>query len=1452
MRKRTHRKKRSGPERTDNPPSAPCDDSSSNSIGSCPSRVGIQVDNSAGSAESESAPFMAPISTNASAPLLQREEISKAHIFLNEQKQRRNHTFLPHRVHAILSPCSVFSAAESRMHTLRPDDFNEHDTDPLPRVTLTKEQIACREIQENSQLVDTPAGVAPPLCFCNEPASMRYYVYSDPDTGKDVEFNLWACPRCSCTFLFTWWCSEGPETIAKFEQYFNPDDAAMINDLENATLEQYWDILRPQFVETKPDVAAVLTASLDVPRCKCGHICVLVLDANADGLFFKCPTETCRDITMCEVRPMAADVDIGQIYPLGETERKFDRYTNPAYLTRFMGYSFTQKFYKTLLNRSKSEGFPSGSYPIPKGEHIEYSVFVSYQGATNALVQHLALCGHWNVLPALIVLIAVYPFVVLGMSFVKQPCQSGSVPDLFLLRPNLDVSVAQLSQTDTVCEIQEWYQAWFVFVPWGTAVLAFLIYFWNPVFSWVRGRYPIFFDKYCIFQQDAVLAGQGILRLPLYLKSSRKLLCLFDELYATRFWCVWELAVYTRVRKNPKVEFVSSAKQSLQIFLLSLVFLLTCLAATLDSWGWKLSAVDVWFQRDLFTANSNDIEAWSVWLLTVFTMIVLFLLGQRHFKSNDALSGSLKSFRLQDANLSNPRDKPFLLNFVEEQFREGSDDPVSGVSRFNRFVREDVSKYLVVHGVRSWTLFSYPTAVLAGSVYICGTYDIFAYNAEDVDDAYLGIRLVATSYSINAEGPFAHPVQFYFKNIGQSILTLLGFSFTMFILIPMRMYMISFTIKIFYYLQSLILRKFPKYFNYWGTVLIALPIFLFWEVCLAWSTVFFINAEKLCMFAIVGRSLPCYMINFYFQCSPQQFTKPLHLWFHPYAGIRWMWDLPLSDSVEPIFLHGGTGWSHQAPGQYTDRTEADGGRWSYRVRSDHLEFMDQWRVANVDLTWWHTLLVFLMYILPWSCFIYYVYAGSSLKRFRSFLRQKFYFLSRRNDAGVSPHSNIDSSRRDNGNGVTNSVSNSSSNNAGDQKKWYSWIHSSKTGLVIALIFWFWPIIYSISARVISLMVNSTEEPFTCVGDNFEILVDRITLTQGLRLRCRIDRRDGTKSLFDAVAKSVQYNESLYGQIVQIDFNDNYLEKLPADIPALSNFPNLSRFYARRNRLTDISSLRGMQQFNAVYLSENRLESSEVVSVLASLPNVNNLQLQLNFLSDVSGLAKMQLRALILNANEITDEGMLNVGQMPTLAILGLNDNKIDGVDFITRDTNSFEQMCGLERLALCENPITVDLPRFSSFYTPNDCDVGWTEYCPNGEDCSQNESPFVVSDLVEYLTGQECPSDVSGGRLWAEAMTVEQPALSDRVNGVLTESGLTRITMAELYWRISREHPFDSRPDDTNSVPFDWESIGLPPGTPSLFNIEQYVKNVMGPNGLLAAGWTLTSDAVGGSLYFSR
>jgi len=78
---------------------------------------------------------------------------------------------------------------------------------------------------------------------------------------------------------------------------------------------------------------------------------------------------------------------------------------------------------------------------------------------------------------------------------------------------------------------------------------------WSVVFGLVvsmialplgRPRESVFLDKVCIHQTDENLKRQGIESIGAVLQSSANMLVLWDQSYAKRLWCVFELAAYIR------------------------------------------------------------------------------------------------------------------------------------------------------------------------------------------------------------------------------------------------------------------------------------------------------------------------------------------------------------------------------------------------------------------------------------------------------------------------------------------------------------------------------------------------------------------------------------------------------------------------------------------------------------------------------------------------------------------------------------------------------------------------------------------------------------------------------------------------------------------------------------------------------------------------------------------
>jgi hypothetical protein len=84
---------------------------------------------------------------------------------------------------------------------------------------------------------------------------------------------------------------------------------------------------------------------------------------------------------------------------------------------------------------------------------------------------------------------------------------------------------------------------------WAFSPIIGRISFFAAIFG-LRSQRRIFLDKVCIPQSDAALKANRIRSIGGFLSRSNSLLVLWDSSYATRLWCIFELAAYTHLFRN--------------------------------------------------------------------------------------------------------------------------------------------------------------------------------------------------------------------------------------------------------------------------------------------------------------------------------------------------------------------------------------------------------------------------------------------------------------------------------------------------------------------------------------------------------------------------------------------------------------------------------------------------------------------------------------------------------------------------------------------------------------------------------------------------------------------------------------------------------------------------------------------------------------------------------------
>ena len=143
-------------------------------------------------------------------------------------------------------------------------------------------------------------------------------------------------------------------------------------------------------------------------------------------------------------------------------------------------------------------------------------------------------------------------------------------------------------------------------------------------------------------------------------------------------WCVFELAVFLRTRKNPEIEFVSLDVKMIEVVTIAVVLISqfgvnllqdlvnanATLARTDDS-GTGFSARDAYLTC-----------AWVVLCVNIFVTIVVYVLGERHFTALYEMRNTISNYDVNHAQLSVDADRDFLLKIVDDLFSDVPADKV--------------------------------------------------------------------------------------------------------------------------------------------------------------------------------------------------------------------------------------------------------------------------------------------------------------------------------------------------------------------------------------------------------------------------------------------------------------------------------------------------------------------------------------------------------------------------------------------------------------------------------------------------------------------------------------------------------------------------------------------------------------------------------------------------------
>ena len=359
-------------------------------------------------------------------------------------------------------------------------------------------------------------------------------------------------------------------------------------------------------------------------------------------------------------------------------------------------------------------------------------------------------------------------------------------------------------------------------------------------------------SRYCIHQSCDEVMSAVLYRMPLYLQGSKELLCVFDQQYISRLWCIFELAVYLKLRKRPAVHFINTAQKTLEI--------------TIVSWKLIFFAVSCFVHRNVGMSigcgtgkcPENPFWLWYQLIDDLLLKSVVFILGQRWFLDMISMREVIQTYDVRLAELSDPADRRVLLQFVNHYWgskgktsdgrRASETADASGLNNFNQHIRTRVNRYLPVKGPRSWIIMSYVASVIYMCLDALVNFDYWGYHAMFNDEASLARQYdqhhVYKYYKDHKDTLWKYDLlSYYWSDLNQGFTSVLGLASRLFIMGPMNVFVLGIQVRVCLYCQQLL--RLP----YWLGVAIFLPIYLFVECILAWRVDLFFNLKNLVGFA---------------------------------------------------------------------------------------------------------------------------------------------------------------------------------------------------------------------------------------------------------------------------------------------------------------------------------------------------------------------------------------------------------------------------------------------------------------------------------------------------------------------------------------------------------------------------------------------------------------------------
>ncbi len=171
-----------------------------------------------------------------------------------------------------------------------------------------------------------------------------------------------------------------------------------------------------------------------------------------------------------------------------------------------------------------------------------------------------------------------------------------------------------------------------------------------------------------------------------------------------------ELAFFTSLRENPRIEFISVPQHRTGAILVVLAMFFQ-MAVSISK-----------HLTDVFDVNKGKKSGMTRNIIELGMLVLLegllIFFGRQYFKSLDELARAQKEFDVRKCECSVEHDHPMLLEEIN-LFMASSSSAHDGIERFNRLVKRNLKIYAPFKGVRSVFVVSYiPCFILGGLLHV--------------------------------------------------------------------------------------------------------------------------------------------------------------------------------------------------------------------------------------------------------------------------------------------------------------------------------------------------------------------------------------------------------------------------------------------------------------------------------------------------------------------------------------------------------------------------------------------------------------------------------------------------------------------------------------------------------------------------------------------------------------